>query len=378
MLCPFCLDDAKFEQKKIGGNHASIYLCPQCNEQVPALYSQDYKEYSPVVISAVGFRQHGKTVYFASLFYTLKKLTLARDWPDFFTMGLNEDSLDTVYSNAHMLQDGALPDSTPKNFPRPTMLRAEGLPMHPNCTLLFFDTGGECFERPTQLVQFAGFVRRAKAVMLLISLADLDDPRAGMQQLLNTYIVGMGELGTSTKEQHLIVVFTKADRIAAKGYRLPTMNISFARAGSFDPDLGESVSHAWVGGKAKLVCSTVTERPVAELSMSGDQVDHFVLAENFLFGCSEVTAGDHEFASVCRKLHADTLDHGNQLGRRRQGVELRLECISGSRFELNVLILGQPGEWDFDHFGRFRNEHVENETRKQTECDSGTDTAAQA
>ena len=216
MLCPFCLDNVKFEQKKAGNSHASIYLCPQCNEQVPALYSQDYKEYAPVVISAVGFRQHGKTVYFAGLFYTLKKLTLARDWPDFFTMGLNEDSLDTVYSNAHMLQDGALPDSTPKNFPRPTMLRAEGLPLHPNCTLLFFDTGGECFERPTQLVQFAGFVKHAKAVMLLISIADLDDPRAGMQQLLNTYIVGMGELGTSTKEQHLIVVFTKADRIAAR------------------------------------------------------------------------------------------------------------------------------------------------------------------
>ena len=45
-------------------------------------------------------------MYFSSLFYTLKKLTLARDWPEFFTMGLNEDSLDTVYGNARLLAGG--------------------------------------------------------------------------------------------------------------------------------------------------------------------------------------------------------------------------------------------------------------------------------
>ncbi len=216
MLCAFCLDDVRFRQEKTAGNMASMYVCPKCNEQVPALYSQDYRKYPPVVISAVGFRQHGKTVYFASLFYTLKKLTLARDWPDFFTMGLDEDSLDTVYGNARLLDSGNLPDSTPKNFPRPTMIRAEGIPMQPDSTLLFFDTGGECFEKPTQLVQFAGFVRRAKAVMLLISIADMEDPRAGMQQLLNTYVIGMGELGGRTRDQHLIVVFTKADQLVGR------------------------------------------------------------------------------------------------------------------------------------------------------------------
>jgi hypothetical protein len=216
MLCPFCLADVKFKQVKPSGRLTSIYVCSDCNEQTPALYVQDYRKYRPVVISATGFRQHGKTVYFAALFYTLKKLTLARDWPDFFTMGLNEDSLDTVYGNARLLEGGALPDSTPKNFPRPTMVRAEGVPMHPNCTLLFFDTGGECFEKPTQLVQFAGFVRRAETAMLLVSIPDLADPRAGMQQLLNTYIVGLRELGGRPENQHLIVVYTKADQLAQR------------------------------------------------------------------------------------------------------------------------------------------------------------------
>jgi hypothetical protein len=88
--------------------------------------------------------------------------------------------------------------------------------MQPNCTWLFFDTGGECFEKPTQLVQFAGFVRRARAAMLLISIPDLEDPRAGMQQLLNTYVVGLRELGGRSKNQHLVVVYTKADQLAAR------------------------------------------------------------------------------------------------------------------------------------------------------------------
>lgn len=213
MFCPFCLTSVRFKQVKPAGFHAFVYLCPSCNEQVPALYAQDYRQYPPVVTHAVGFRQHGKTVYFASLFYTLKKLGLARDWPQFFTMSLNEDSLETVYANVRLLEKGALPDSTPKNFPRPIMVRVEGMPMHPNSTLLFFDTGGESFEKPTQLVQFASFVRYAQTAVLLISVPDLEDPRVEMHRLLNNYVVGMRELGGRTQNQHLLVVYTKADRL---------------------------------------------------------------------------------------------------------------------------------------------------------------------
>lgn len=213
MLCPFCLADVRFNRQKVPGTLNTAYVCPSCNEQAPALYVHDYRKYPPVVTSAVGFRQHGKTVYFASLFYTLKRLSLARDWPEFFTMGLNEDSLDTVYGNANLLQHGDLPDSTPKNFPRPTMLRIKGVPIQPNSTLLFFDTGGESFEKPTQLVQFGGFVRRAKTAMFLVSPADMTDVRTGMQQLLNTYVIGLRELGGNPQDQHLVVVYTKADKL---------------------------------------------------------------------------------------------------------------------------------------------------------------------
>ncbi|MBN1485755.1 MAG: GTPase domain-containing protein [Chloroflexia bacterium] len=229
MLCPFCLAEDRFKRERT--RTSLSYSCPNCNEPLPALYVQQYRQYPPVVISAVGFRQHGKTVYFAALFYALKKLGLPQYWSTFFTMALNEDSLATVYDNVGLLESGELPLSTPKNFPRPTMLRLEDIPFfrHVDYTLLCYDTGGESFERPTQLVQYAGFVRRARSVMFLISLSDLQDPAEEMHRLLNTYVVGMGELGGAARDQHLVVVYTKGDRLPL---RLPQW-------GERWPDLGE-------------------------------------------------------------------------------------------------------------------------------------------
>lgn len=213
MLCPFHLEDVSFKFEKVAGSAAPIYKCPDCGEQIPALYVQQYDDYPPVIVNAIGFRQHGKTVAFASLFYLLKKLKIAHHWPGFFTMGLNEHSLDTVHDNANMLKTGELPDSTPKNFPIPTMLRVEGVPFQDNCTLLCYDTGGECFEKPTQMIRYASFVKHANTALFLISISDLEDPGEEMHKLLNTYVVGMGELEATTADQHLVVVFTKADEI---------------------------------------------------------------------------------------------------------------------------------------------------------------------
>lgn len=300
MLCPFCLADTKFKKQKLANSLASAYVCPDCNEQVPALYAQDYRKYPPVVTSAIGFRQHGKTVYFASLFYTLKTLTLARDWPDFFTMGLNEDSLDTVYGNARLLQGGALPDSTPKNFPRPTMIRAEGIPMiQSDCTLLFFDTGGECFEKPTQLVQFAGFVRRAKAAMLLISVADMDDPRAGMQKLLNTYVVGMRELGGRTEDQHLIVVFTKADKLAGR------------------------LTGPWADLRSYLIAGSVDA-----LAQPNGYMDHLHQVSDELRDFTEQSLHAHEFLNAAESnFKSISFSIISALGTEPQGAQLSVEIV---------------------------------------------------
>lgn len=213
MLCPFCLADVRFELER-------VYFCPDCNEQVPPMYVRGYEDYPPLVVSAVGLRGHGKTVYFASLFYLLKESALPGFWqPNFFTLGLSDQDLETVHRNARMLKDGQLPGSTPMNFPRPTMLRVAGIPLwqeQRNCTLVFYDTSGEAFERASELVKYGRFVRRAQMVMLLISLPDLPDPPHRMQTLLNTYVIGIEDLGGNTREQDLMVVYTKSDEMGGR------------------------------------------------------------------------------------------------------------------------------------------------------------------
>jgi hypothetical protein len=190
-----------------------IYLCPGCKEQIPASYKQNYQTYPPVVGNAIGFTGNGKTIYFAVLFYSLKKLSPAHHWPGFYTLCLNEESLAIVYEHVKMLEEGELPDTTPTTFPRPTIIQAKGIPMQRDCTLLCYDTGGDAFQAPTQLIRHAGFVRQARTAMLFISVPDLENPGTDMHQLLNIYIVGMGELGAHTRDQHLVVVYTKADEM---------------------------------------------------------------------------------------------------------------------------------------------------------------------
>jgi len=211
MLCPFCLMEMNFNVQTV--RNQTIYTCPnsECNQQIPASYIREYHLYPTIVASAIGFREHGKTVNFASLFYTLKELNLTKYWKKFFIRALDDDSLRTIYENVNMIKEGILPDSTPKNFPIPTIVRFTGVPMHPDCNLIFYDTSGESFERATQMVQYAGFVKRARTAMFLISLSNMDDCRTEMDMLINIYINGMAELDARTKDQHLVVVYTKAD-----------------------------------------------------------------------------------------------------------------------------------------------------------------------
>jgi len=214
MLCPFCLGVVKFAQTRVKNQPA--YSCPDCQEIAPALYVQDYARYPPVVMSAVGYRQHGKTVYFSSLFYTLKRLKVASHWPRFLAMGLSDNCLDTVYGNVALLEGGRLPNSTPKNFPRPTLLRLAGVPKQRDCTLICYDTGGESFEQPQSMVQYARFVQRARTALFLVSVPDLPDTARELYKLLNTYVLGMDKLGADTSNQHLVIVLTKADRLAER------------------------------------------------------------------------------------------------------------------------------------------------------------------
>jgi len=275
MLCPFCLGEQRFKLEKADGSVAASYVCPECMEPIPALYVQDYRRYPPVVVSAVGFRGHGKTVYFAALFYALKKLRLARQWPDFWTRGLNEESLETIYHNVDMLADGTLPNSTPKNFPRPTLVQVNGIPGQPNCTWLCYDTGGEAFERASLLRENARFVARARTAVFLVALPGMKDPANEMYKLLNTYALGMAEMGSDTRRQHLVIVYTKADEISGLAGRWAYLKDYLLRSGTGLAD---------------------QERYMDELAFVSEEIRAFTSAE---LGADEfLNLARHSFSSV--------------------------------------------------------------------------------
>jgi hypothetical protein len=216
MLCPFCLEDVRPQHVRAEGPFAYSYACPKCREAIPALHVRDYRRYPPVVVSVVGFQRHGKTLFVASLFYTMLKLKVASYWPGFYMLPLNEESLEVVYELVRTLERGELPPSTPKLFPRPTVVRVEEVPLRDRCTLLFYDTAGESFEKASQLGRYASFVRRARTALFLVSLPrireDGSDVAVEMEKLLAAYIQAMGALGEA-RRQHLVVVYTCGDEL---------------------------------------------------------------------------------------------------------------------------------------------------------------------
>ena len=69
MVCPFCLTKSTFKANKPDGALAPMYSCPDCGDQIPALYVREYRNYPPVV------RVHG------ILLHTKDLLSLNREGP---------------------------------------------------------------------------------------------------------------------------------------------------------------------------------------------------------------------------------------------------------------------------------------------------------
>lgn len=211
MLCPYCLENINPE--KAGEGKTAHYRCsnPQCRLPLPNEYLKN-PGIGREVVNAIGFSRHGKTVYFACLFYMFNHL--AEFWPGFATLSVDENSLNTVKENIKLLdQDGVLPNPTQKNFPMPTVIRLSNLPTGEDKFFLFYDTGGESYRRAQDMVKFAGFVKNSRVVNFFISLSDLDNIRDEIHELLQVYIQGITDLGGNSNEQHLIVVLTKGDRL---------------------------------------------------------------------------------------------------------------------------------------------------------------------
>lgn len=237
MLCPYCLDDIQ----------SSAPQCPACEHEVPELYKRNYPRGGPfsrprpVVLSAVGFSGHGKTVYLAALLHTLEN-ELTRVWPGFYRQGLDRDTIREIKRNLQDLERGELPESTRRNFPQPSLHRLAKLPRrYGDRVLVAYDPPGEAFEEDLSLEQYAHFVKRAQSVVFLLSLPDLEEPLAHeMHRFLEVYTLAMARMRAPTRKQHLVVTFTKADTLLETRFKqFPDLvqhlsNPSYAELGDLD------------------------------------------------------------------------------------------------------------------------------------------------
>jgi hypothetical protein len=199
-------------------------MCTHCKEALPPMYVQRHGVFAkpPAILSAVGFSGHGKTVYLACMLHEMEK-TLTKVWPKFYRQALDIDSVKTVQANLTLLRQGELPVPTRRNFPRPSLHALMGIPQYGSRDLLIYDPPGEAFDTDEGIERFAHFIGRARVVVFLVSLIDLQDLKdAELYRLLNTYVLGMtNRLRAKTRDQHLIVVYTKADRLKSVFAKYP-------------------------------------------------------------------------------------------------------------------------------------------------------------
>ena len=213
MPCPYCLENA------FAAN------CSNCEKDLPPLYLKRHGGPSgnPAILSAVGFSGHGKTVYLAALLHTMGR-HLTSVWPRFYRQALDMDSVRTVQANLAMLQRGELPPSTRRNFPLPSLHLLAEIPQYNSRHLIIYDPPGEAFNSDEGIETYAHFVQRARVVLFLVSLVDLDEPKASdLHRLLEIYVLGMAKMKAQTRNQHLIVAYTKADRLQEAFARHPSV-----------------------------------------------------------------------------------------------------------------------------------------------------------
>ena len=208
MVCPNCLHHDCIT--KTSDENNIVYICENCKSRIVREYATN-AAIPRDVISAVGFRGHGKSVYFASLFNTFEDI--ATLWKGFHSFAIDETSLKTVTENRQMLRQLKLCEATLMNFPSPTVIRLSNIPSLGDRFQLFYDVSGEAYEGASRIVRYASFVKLSNTVLFIVSPTDIDPPGEEIHRLLSTYVQGLSELNGESKKQHLIVVLSKGDRL---------------------------------------------------------------------------------------------------------------------------------------------------------------------
>jgi len=207
MLCPLCLTDViDFICEKTEKRTRS-YTCPACGEGIPLRYVLDYHQYEPLIFCTVGLAGHGKTVYLGSVLIAFKHL--CRHIDTFSFTPLDDQGMYTIREKQKALEEGRLPQSTPKIFPKPLIIRLDGMEDGKKYHLILFDLPGEVLSTPDEIGEYCAFLGKSPSITWLLSLHDIGAMKP--EDFITVYVQAMLQLGYKPRRQRLLVVLTKGD-----------------------------------------------------------------------------------------------------------------------------------------------------------------------
>lgn len=226
--CPHCLGMHPVQATK---------ECPTEHLPIPADYILDQSRNNPVLnMLTIGYQNHGKTCYLASLINSFYQL--CRIWqPDGFSFrGLDEATLAKVWKTyVAPLQSGNLPPGT-RDFPH-MMLELTGIPYvqvrdglrlpGPRRMLLnILDVPGETFTDQAVIQGKLASLTRLRNIVLLVDLSAVQADSGGfsgeedrrIHELVSRLTNALGELDAvaGRTSRGIVVCFTKADTLWGK------------------------------------------------------------------------------------------------------------------------------------------------------------------
>lgn len=204
-LCPHCLKPHNFTNQQ-------PFVCPETSQEVPTLYLREYAKVPPLWLVAVGFTQHGKTVFLSAMTLMIENIGAA--WEDANHRYLDEYTRARVRMLRVAARSGEQPEASRPGRPQPLLMSIYGMPGFSDRCAVIYDTGGEVFESVADLAEHIAAIKYMDTIWFLISLNDLEgqDSRT-MVDLFDVYADAMQKHGAELRGRTMIVIYTKADNV---------------------------------------------------------------------------------------------------------------------------------------------------------------------
>lgn len=213
------------------GHPSRRLCCPECHNPLPPEMIEEGSE----VISIIGDRSSGKTVYFVSLIHELRqhgyKLDIFETNPQ--DVSYNESTRTSIiYENMarEMFEDGILPQQTRATRPAPLIFRVSTKKKDSkggrSIYLVFYDTAGEIFRDTNRMEEVARYLMDSAGVILLV------DPFT-MPGLRKTLLEGKVLQDENYVKTNPVTVFDKLNELVVnsgrKGLLDKPIAISFSK-----------------------------------------------------------------------------------------------------------------------------------------------------